>query len=132
MRKETIILKIVISNSISKPIYKKISTQIKAKIISGELQNGDLLPSIRGLAKMVHVSVITVQKAYDELKHDGFVATAAGRGTFVLVPNRDLIQKEQQRKAEECLQEAAEIGRMGGISVESLIELLKRFYQTEY
>ena len=124
-------MEIIISNSTSKPIYEQITVQIKALIMSGELQTGDPIPSIRSLAKSIHVSVITVQKAYDDLQRDGFIETTVGRGTFVSARNRDFIQEEQQRKAEEHLQEAAEIGRTNGIPVETLIEILKLFYQVE-
>jgi len=119
---------IIISNNTSKPIYEQITTQIKAMIMNGELQTGDPIPSIRALAKSVHVSVITVQKAYDDLQRDGFIETTVGRGTFVSARNRNFILEEQQRKVEAHLQEAAEIGRTSGISIEKLIELLRLFY----
>ena len=122
---------IIISSNTSKPIYEQITTQIKAMIMSGELQTGDPIPSMRSLAKSLHISVITVQKAYDDLQRDGFIETAVGRGSFVSAQNRDFIQEEQQRKAEEYLREAAEIGRESGISVEKLIEILTLFYGEE-
>lgn len=126
-----IVLDIIISSNTSKPIYEQITIQIKAMIMSGELQTGDPLPSMRSLAKSIHVSVITVQKAYEDLQRDGFIDTTIGRGSFVSAQNKDFIQEEQQRKAEEHLQEAAEIGKTNGIPVEKLIELLKLFYQGE-
>jgi len=97
--------------------------------MSGQLEAGAPLPSMRALAKSIHVSVITVQKAYEDLQRDGFIDTTVGRGSFVSAGNKDFIQEEQQRQAEAHLQEAAEIGRAHGISVEKLIELLKIFYQ---
>lgn len=124
-------MEIIISSNTSKPIYEQITSQIKAKIMSGELQTGDLIPSMRSLAKSLHVSVITVQKAYEDLQRDGFIETTVGRGSFVSAQNRDFIQEEQQRRAEEHLREAAEIGRSSDISVEKLVELLKLFYQEE-
>lgn len=124
-------MEIIISSNTSKPIYEQITSQIKAKIMRGELQTGDLIPSMRSLAKSLHVSVITVQKAYEDLQRDGFIETTVGRGSFVSAQNRDFIQEEQQRRAEEHLREAAEIGRSSGISVEKLVELLKLFYQEE-
>lgn len=66
---------IVISNNTGKPIYEQITTQVKAMIISGELKAGDAIPSMRALAKSIHVSVITVQRAYEELQRDGFIET---------------------------------------------------------
>ena len=59
-------MEIIISSNTSKPIYEQITSQIKAMIMSGELKTGDPIPSMRALAKSIHVSVITVQKAYEE------------------------------------------------------------------
>ena len=119
---------IVISNNTGKPIYEQITTQIKAMIISGELKAGDAIPSMRALAKSIHVSVITVQRAYEELQRDGFIETTVGRGSFVSAQNKEFYQEEQQRIAEEHLQIAAEIGRTNRISLEKLTELLALFY----
>lgn len=121
-------MELVISSNTRKPIYEQITAQIKAKIISGELQSGDMLPSMRALAKSLHISVITVQKAYEDLQRDGFIETTVGRGSFVAAPNRDFIQEEQQRQAETHLQAAAEIARAAGIAPEKLCELLLLFY----
>lgn len=119
---------IVISNNTGKPNYEQITTQVKAMIISGELKAGDAIPSMRALAKSIHVSVITVQRAYEELQRDGFIETTVGRGSFVSAQNKEFYQEEQQRIAEEHLQIAAEIGRTNRISLEKLTELLALFY----
>lgn len=119
---------IIISNNANKPIYEQITSQIKAMIMSGELQAGDAIPSMRALAKSIHVSVITVQKAYEELQRDGFIETTVGRGSFVSAQNKAFYQEAQQRIAEEHLKIAADIGRINNISLESLIEVLKLFY----
>lgn len=124
-------MEIIISSNTSKPIYEQITSQIKAMIMSGELQTGDPIPSMRSLAKSLHVSVITVQRAYEDLQRDGFIETTVGRGSFVSAQNKDFYQEEQQRKAEEHLQIAAEIGRMGNIPLEKLKELLSMFYAEE-
>ena len=124
-------MEIIISSNTSKPIYEQITTQIKALIMSGELQTGDPLPSMRSMAKSLHVSVITVQKAYEDLQRDGFIETTVGRGSFVSAENRDFIQEEQQREAEEHLQIAADIGRTSNITLEKLVELLSMFYTEE-
>ncbi len=124
-------MEIIISNNANKPIYEQIKSQIKATIMCGELQAGDSIPSMRSLAKSLHVSVITVQKAYEDLQRDGFIETTVGRGSFVSAQNKEFYQEEQQRRAEEHLQQAADIGRTYGISVEKLIELLRLFYQED-
>ena len=97
-------MEIIISNNANKPIYEQITSQIKAMIMSGELQAGDAIPSMRALAKSIHVSVITVQKAYEDLQRDGFIETTVGRGSFVSAQNKEFDQEEQQRMAEEHLQ----------------------------
>ena len=107
------------------PIYEQITSQIKAMIMSGTLNTGDPIPSMRALAKSLHVSVITVQKAYEDLQRDGFIETTVGRGSFVSARNRDFYQ----RRAEAHLEEAAGIGRQSGIPLEKLVELLTLFYQ---
>lgn len=60
-------MNILISNSSKEPIYEQIKRQIKESILRGELNEGDLLPSIRQLAKDLHISVITTKRAYDDL-----------------------------------------------------------------
>ena len=122
-------MEIIITNNASKPIYEQITSQIKAMIMSGQLQPGEAIPSMRALARSIHVSVITVQKAYEDLQRDGFIETTVGRGSFVAAQNREFIQEEQQRLAEEHLMAAAEIGRTHGIALETLTGMLKLFYE---
>lgn len=122
---------IIISNSSDKPIYEQITTQIKAMIMNGELQPGQAIPSMRALAKSTHVSIITVQKAYEDLQRDGFIVTTIGRGSFVAALNKEFYQEEQQRLAEEHLQAAADIGRMSNIPLSKLIDMLSIFYTGE-
>lgn len=124
-------MQILISNNTAKPIYEQITSQIKNAIMSGELKSGDPLPSMRALARDLHISVITTQKAYEDLQRNGFIESAAGKGTFVSAQNKDFILEEQMRLAEEKLQEAAEIGRSNSISLEKLSELLAIFYESE-
>ena len=122
---------IIIRSNTSKPIYEQITSQIKAMVISGELKNGDSIPSMRALAKSLHISVITVQRAYEDLQRDGFIETAVGKGSFICVQNKDFYQEEQQRRAEEHLMAAAEIGRSCNLSLEKLSKLLALFYNGE-
>lgn len=122
-------IEIIISNSAGKPIYEQITSQIKAMIMSGALEAGEAIPSMRALAKSLHVSVITVQKAYENLQRDGFIETTVGRGSFVSARNLEFYQEERRRQAEEHLQMAAEIGRTSNISLGKLTELLAMFYE---
>ncbi|MEK4064690.1 MULTISPECIES: GntR family transcriptional regulator [unclassified Paenibacillus] len=121
-------MEIIISSNRNKPIYEQITSQIKTMIMSGELQAGDPIPSMRSLAKSIQVSVITVQKAYEDLQRDGFIETTVGRGSFVSAPNKDVFQEEQQKKIEEHLTIAAEIARTSGIKLEKMVEMLTVFY----
>lgn len=131
MDKRGMCVEIIISNNTSKPIYEQITSQIKGMIMSGQLQTGDPIPSMRALAKSIHVSVITVQKAYEDLQRDGFIETTVGRGSFVLAGNKEFLQEEQQRQAEEHLQKAVDIARSSGISLDTMLELLKLFYKED-
>ncbi len=122
-------MEIIISSNTDKPIYEQITSQIKAMIMSGELKTGEPIPSMRTLAKTIHVSVITVQKAYEDLARDGFITTTVGRGSFVAAQNKDFIQEEQQKRVEEHLVQAADIARTNGIPLERIQQLLALFYE---
>ena len=124
-------MEIVVSNKTSRPLYEQIATQIKTQIMSGDLKAGEALPSIRALAKSLHISVLTVQKAYDLLQTDGFIETRAGKGCYVSVQNQDFYLEEQQKKIEEHFSEAIEIARTSGISLDKLVDLLTLLYEEE-
>ena len=98
-------------------------------IMDGTLSAGEMLPSMRALAKDLHISVITVQRAYEDLTRDGFIETVSGKGSFVASQNRQLIQEEQLRMADELLQKVAEIGRSHGIAYQQMANILKLFYE---
>ena len=124
-------VEIFINNHASVPIYEQISSQIKALIISGELKAGEALPSIRGLARSLHISVLTVQKAYEVLQTDGFIETTAGKGCFVSARNQDFYLEEQQKKIEDYFIKAIEIARVSGIKLDKLKSLLELLYEEE-
>lgn len=124
-------MEIIISSNTNKPIYEQITSQIKAMIMSGELQTGDHIPSMRSLAKTIHVSVITVQKAYEDLARDGFIETVVGRGSFISAQNKDFIQEEQQKIVEEYLYNAVDVAKTNGITLEKLISIMSLFYGGE-
>ena len=124
-------MELFINNHASKPIYEQISDQIKALIMSAELQSGEAIPSIRSMAKSLHISVLTVQKAYDKLQADGFIETTAGKGCFVSAQNQDFYLEEQQKKIEEHFNEAIEIARSSGIKLDKLIGLLTLLYEED-
>lgn len=124
-------MEIVVSNKASRPLYEQIASQIKAAIMSGELKAGEAIPSVRSLAKSLHISILTVQKAYATLQEDGFIETTAGKGCYVSVQNPDFYLEEQQKKIEEKFSEAIEIARASGIKLDKLVNLLTLLYDEE-
>lgn len=131
MKQEEENLEIIISSSIDKPIYEQIVSQIKEMIMTGKLKSGDTLPSMRKLAKSLHVSVITTQKAYETLLRDGFIETIPAKGTFVSNANKDFIVEENRRRIEGMLNDTATLARENGISLACLINTLKIFYSED-
>ncbi|MGI6063549.1 GntR family transcriptional regulator [Blautia sp.] len=121
-------MEIILSNASTKPIYEQITSQIKGMIMSGDLKPGDPMPSMRKLAKELHVSVITTQRAYDDLVKDGFIVTVPAKGTFVSAQNQDFIREENLRKIEEYLTEACELAKQNSVSLDSLKESLELLY----
>ncbi len=121
-------MNIIISNNRDKPIYEQIVSQIKNMIMSEELLAGDSLPSMRSLAKSIHVSVITVQRAYEELQRDGFIETEIGRGTYVLARNKEFYKEQQQKRIEEYMQLAIAAAKENALPLEKLIDILKILY----
>lgn len=119
---------IIISNSSSKPIYEQIASQIKNLILNGTLKEGELLPSMRLLAKELRISVITTKRAYEELELAGFIETVTGKGSFIAGKNLELIREEQLKNAEEQLQKAVDIAKSSGITFEELVDILKIIY----
>lgn len=127
-QKEVVILNIIISNASDKPIYEQICTQIKDLIITGQLKEGDVLPSMRFLAKELRISVITTKRAYEELERDGFITTMTGKGSFVSGANLELIREENLKRIEQHMIRIKELAARCGLSLEDLQEMLAVFY----
>lgn len=122
-------MELYISNSGQEPIYAQITRQIKAKILNGELQQGDALPSIRLLAKELRISVITTKRAYEDLEADGFITTMPGRGSFVAPQNPALHREESLKQVEQHLQHAIDAARRGGITKDEVRETLDLLWE---
>lgn len=122
-------MKILISNSSSEPIYEQIASQIKSLILRNELKEGEILPSIRSLAKELGISVITTKRAYEELEKEGFTETVRGKGTFVAVQNKEFMKENKLKIIEEKLLESVNEGKMLGLQLEDLIKMLKILYE---
>ncbi len=121
-------MEIILSSASDRPIYEQITSQIKEMIMKGELKPGEAMPSMRKLAKDLHVSVITTQRAYDDLVKDGFIVTVPAKGTFVSAQNQDFIREENLRRIEKLLSDAASLGRENGLSLEELEKTLELVY----
>jgi GntR family transcriptional regulator len=126
---EVRIMNIIITNSSGEPIYMQIVTQIKQQIISGRLQEGEALPSMRNLAMQLRISVITTKRAYEELEREGFIESYTGRGSFVRAQNRELLREEQLRQTEELLRQAMDKAKLAGLSMEELLEMTEVLFK---
>lgn len=117
-------MNIIILNSSSEPIYEQITKQIKNYIFDGTLNEGELLPSIRSLAKELGISVITTKRAYEELERENFIETVPGRGSYVAAQNKDLLREKKIKVIEDKLLEAIDESRSINLSIEDLKDML--------
>lgn len=124
-------MNIIISNSNGQPIYEQIVSQIKTLIISGELNEGDALPSMRILARELRISVITTKRAYEELEREGFIVSLTGKGSFVASKNIDLIREQQLKEIEDYMQEIIRLANNCGIGLDELTEMMTLIYEGE-
>ena len=114
-------MNLIISNSSNTPIYEQIKEQITNKILSNELKTGELLPSIRSLAKDLRISVITTKNAYEELEREAYVANK----------NKEMIREEQLQKVEGLLDTAVSIAKISNITKKEIQEMLDILYEEE-
>jgi len=121
-------MKILLSNASPDPIYEQIARQIRTQILSGELAEGEGLPSIRALARDLQISVITTKRAYEELEREGLVNTVGGKGTFVADQNPQFLREKKMKAVEEKLAEAVDQARLLGVGPEQLAEMLRLLY----
>lgn len=115
---------ILIDNKSGTPIYDQIYTQLRSQILSGSLQENELLPSIRALAKDLRISFITTKRAYEELEKDGFLYTVPGKGCYVAPRNVELLREENLKKIEEHIDEALRLALEAGLAKEELLEMV--------
>ncbi len=124
-------MEIIISNSSNIPIYEQIKEEVKSKIVSGELEEGEMLPSIRSLAKDLRVSVITTKNAYEELEKEGYVKTIPSKGVYVNKINWELAKEEQLKKIETLMERAINMAKINNISKKELKDLISVLYEEE-
>jgi GntR family transcriptional regulator len=119
---------ILISNSSEKPIYEQIGDQLKTMILSGELSEGDELPSMRFLARELHISVITTKRAYEELEREQFIVSVPGKGTYVAPKNLELVREQHLREIESYMQRIVMQAGISNIALDELIEMMTLIY----
>ena len=122
---------IAISNTAGVPIYEQIKDQLKAGIVSGALAEGELLPSIRVLARDLRVSVITTTRAYADLTAEGFVANVPGKGYYVMARDTELIREAMLRDVERSLEDAITAARLAGLTDAELLAALDTLLKEE-
>ena len=120
----------ILQNS-GEPIYQQIANQFKEDILSGKMKQGEYLPSIRGLAKELRISVITTMKAYEELEKQGLITAVQGKGYYVNAQDTEMLKEQHMRKMEEYLMNAIAAAKIAGISDKELLEVLNMLLRTE-
>jgi len=123
-------MKIIIQPQGTLAIYEQIVNQLKNAIVTGELSAGEALPSIRGLASDLQVSVITTKRAYEELEKEGLVRSVAGRGFYVCEYNTDYLKEKQLMMLEKRLGEVIAEAKQAGINCDELKEMVEVIYDT--
>lgn len=122
---------IFINNKNGVPIYDQIYSQMKAQIINGTLEEDAPLPSIRNLAKDLHISVITTKRAYEELERDGFIYTVPGKGSFVSARNTELLREENLKKIEKHLEEIMNLAASCSLNKDDIISMIHILFEEE-
>lgn len=113
------------------PIYQQIAESFKIDILAGKYKQGEFLPSIRGLAKDLKISVITTMKAYEQLAQEGLVTAAQGKGFYVNAQDSDMIREQHLRKVEHALTDAIAAAKIAGLSDEELRGMLDALLNME-
>ncbi|MGW8264761.1 MAG: GntR family transcriptional regulator [Longimicrobiales bacterium] len=124
-------MRVLISNASPDPIYQQIVRQIKGQIISGELPEGEPLPSIRALARELQISVITTKRAYEELDKEGLIDTVGGKGTFVASQNQEFLREKRMKIVEGKLADAISEARSLGVDFFELEEMMRLLWEEE-
>ena len=116
---------IIVNNSSMQPIYEQIVEQIKGMIMQGQMQQEEMLPSVRTLSKDLRISALTVKKAYDTLEQEGFIVTVHGKGSFVAGVNQNLLLEEQKKEVERDMDAAIRKGKSCGMDDKELRQLFE-------
>ena len=121
-------MEIIISNNSDSPIYEQIKEQIKSEILNGRIKPGEMLPSMRFLAKELRISIITTKRAYEELEREGFIESYTGKGSFVKEFNVEILKESVKCDIEELFEQIIDKSVMADLSYEELMEIFKVIY----
>lgn len=116
---------ILINHSSMVPIYEQVADQVKKNIISGELKEGQVLPSVRALSSQLRISALTVKKSYDRLEDEGFVVTVQGKGTYVSTGDLSFAEEARRRVVEDDFKKAVDKATAAGMKPEEILEIVK-------
>ena len=116
---------ILINHSSMVPIYEQVADQVKKNIISGELKEGQVLPSVRALSSQLRISALTVKKSYDRLEDEGFVVTVQGKGTYVSTGDLSFAEEAKRRAVEDDFKKAVDKATAAGMRPEEILEIVK-------
>lgn len=118
-------MNIVISNTTNLPIYEQIIRAVKNEIIAGNIKEDDPLPSIRGLARDLQISIITTNRAYEELEKEGLIYSKAGKGFFVSKQNTNMLMEKKIQGMENDIQEFVKECKRTGITKEEMLGMIE-------
>ena len=114
----------ILQNS-GEPIYQQIADQFRTDILAGKFNQGEYLPSIRGLARDLKISVITTMKAYEQLEEEGLVTAVQGKGFYVNAQDSEMLREQHMRKVESALTEAIAAARIAKLTDAELMDTLR-------
>ena len=116
---------ILINHSSMVPIYEQVADQVKKNIISGELKEGQVLPSVRAMSSQLRISALTVKKSYDRLEDEGFVVTVQGKGTYVSTGDLSFAEEARRRAVEDDFKKSVDKATAAGMRPEEILEIVK-------
>lgn len=121
-------MNILLTNESRLPIYEQLVRAIKQSILRGEAGPGDMLPSIRGLARDLDISVITTSRAYEELEKEGLIYSVQGKGFYVSQMDKELLKETQLKDWEEAAGAWIDEGKRLGLSLEEILKTAELLY----
>ncbi len=124
-------MKIFISEHSNAAIYEQIEQQIKDAILRQELKAEAPLPSIRGLAKDLQISVITTKRAYEELEEQGLIYSVPGRGFFVSSRKLEMLKEKKIQDIEKHMTELIKECKSAELSKQNMMDMLELLYDEE-